>query len=585
MFLEEDGPFEASYIRSFDKFSRWIEQPILELRDLGDFIASILREGDAISPVCPPEKPTLSKSVLSNPYSHLERTLNPVKEASGSRRPVNLKSASTPPASSPYLNTILNREPAMQRSTGGHVKMDNTTSQRAAGSNAYEDLVEAAGYGPGSSKESSTPKREPEHKSSIQHQSRGPLSYLPPLSPPPSFESLLEPISASSMREPCPNYTSSLVLLRSNLYNFEPDPAPPGTPQWKIDLEERKGHPIHMLHVGPAELQILAQCLPLVHAATSKGEECMRTIVRLRELTTEVEKDYKQWDEFCDDMEGNLSVDEKEAKEKKMHRNEAVTDATVHGRNDDDNNNNKGKDRTIYAPSATPSRDHNNDADTVSPLPRGHGAALPPSPVITYADYNYDDDTEDDDQPQQQHHQSQTRRRAPPSRDFPTGSSSSRPGRAGGAKAGARGKEGGPPPPRRPDSRMSVSVLSSRPSSDDAVAGSEKQSGEGEGGEGGGDADMWDVEEEASIDGKKDEERMDGEEPDEGMEDAQDGEEQGDEEGEEGMDEDVNSTDADEEEEENDDDDDDDDDGPRFVEGMIGMSRGGKFIGLYGERY
>ena len=307
-----------AYVNSFENISHVIEEPILELRDLGQFIASIVRDGDEIAPYDnPPKKPTLSKSSLSMPSSssHLAKILNPVEEASGSRRPVETESASTLPTPSPYLNTILNRELATQASTSGHVQTESTASQRGGGSSALEDLLEAAGYG---SKKSPSPEHEPERESKIGAQHQGSPSYSPPPSPAVSVDQSSKPFSVSSIKaeEPSPDISESILLQPSTLYDSKPSLAPPGTPQWKIDLSERKGHRIDILHVSPRELEILARCLTLVHKATLKGEECMRVIIARKDLATEMEREYKQWDELCDELEDNVSIDEKEAREK-----------------------------------------------------------------------------------------------------------------------------------------------------------------------------------------------------------------------------------------------------------------------------
>lgn len=70
--------------------------------------------------------------------------LNPVAEASGSRRPVETKSASKLPTSSPYSTAILNQEPATQAFTSGSSKTKTMVSQRGVGNSGFEDLLEAA---------------------------------------------------------------------------------------------------------------------------------------------------------------------------------------------------------------------------------------------------------------------------------------------------------------------------------------------------------------------------------------------------------------------------------------------------------
>lgn len=267
-----------SYVRSFENFSHAIEEPILELRELVEFIASILKDGDEIS---------LPGSM---------------------------------PATSPHFNTILNPEPATQTSASGHVKTDDQY-----GSSAFEDSRQAAGY------------------SSAMNKSPSP-SYSPPPSPSPSVNTLLKPFSVPwiTAEEPSLDRPSPMLLQPSALYQTKRSPAPPRTPHWKIDLNDRKGHPINKLHVGPQELDILARCLKLVHSATRKGEECMRVIIENQALATEMQAEYEQWDEFCMDVEDNVSIDAREA------RHETEQDFGYTKVDDDAKGKGKAKDPTIY---------------------------------------------------------------------------------------------------------------------------------------------------------------------------------------------------------------------------------------------
>lgn len=311
--LKRVGQFDAIYISSFENLAHMIEEPILELRGLAEFVASIVKEGDEILPHhSPPKTPTLSKSSLSKPSSHLAET----------------KDASTVPTSSPYLTTSLNREPATMASYSGHVKTKSTASQRGGGSSGFEDLLEAAGYDPGTSKKSPSPENESKRESTIDPQYQGSPSYSPPPSPSVSIDILLKPYSVSSIKaeEPSPDISSSILLEPSTLNGFNPSPAPPGTPQWKIDLSERKGHRIQDLHVSPRELDILTRCLTLIHKATLKGEECMRVIVARKNLATEMEREYKQWEDVRLELEANVRID-KEAAQEKMEEDFDDTEA------------------------------------------------------------------------------------------------------------------------------------------------------------------------------------------------------------------------------------------------------------------
>ncbi|CAD6581323.1 MAG: hypothetical protein ASARMPREDX12_000425 [Alectoria sarmentosa] len=338
------GPIDTVYVKSFDSLYESMQEPILELRSLGGFIASILQEGDEISPHGTPKKPTLSKSSLSRPSSHFGKILSPVAEESGSSQPVETKGVSTPPTSSPYVNTIVSPEPATQAFTGGNLDAENTRGRVSTG---FEDLLEAAGYSSGSNKKSPSPEREPERESTVDPLYPGSPSYSPPPSPSFSVDTLINPFSVPwiTVEETSRDVSSSILLQPSSLHHIKSSPAPPGTPHWKIDLSERKGHPVHILHVGPRELDILAKCLTLVQKATFKGEECMRVIIEMKTLATEMEREYNQWYEFCMDLEDNVSIDEREAREKMQ---EEPADAKV----DDDKGKGKGKDSAVHSADA-----------------------------------------------------------------------------------------------------------------------------------------------------------------------------------------------------------------------------------------
>lgn len=308
----------------------------MELRELGEFIASILKDGDEISSQGsaydrPSALLTVPKPSPSKPSSHFAKILDPVAEASSSRS-IETKSALTLPTTSPHLNTILNPEPATQASASGPVKTDNMTDQHR--SNAFEDLLQAAAYPSGTNKSPSP-------------------SYSPPHSPSLSANALLNPISLPyiTAEEHSLEISSSMLLRPSPLYVTNRAPAPPSTPQWKIDLSERKGHPINALHVGPQELDVLTECLKLVNSATQKGEECMRDIIHLQNLASEMAAEYAQWDDFCMDLEDNVSIKEKEARQKTSEQfgYTKVDDAKVKAKGQTKGKG-KARDTTLYAP-------------------------------------------------------------------------------------------------------------------------------------------------------------------------------------------------------------------------------------------
>lgn len=295
-----------------------MEGPILELRALEEFVASILREGDEIAPDGSPtgnaSPPAYSPSTSS---SHCAKILNPAEETSGD------------PTPSSYLNKILNPQPATQASTSGQVKTETSASQPARGSNALEDLLEAAGYNQNPTQKSPSPKREPDRLSIIDLEDEGSPSYSPPPSPTLSIPNLVKPFSTSlKPADPTPDFSSSILLEPSSLSHFHTPPAPPpGTPNWKVDLSTRKGHPLHILHVGPSELAILARCLQLVHKATLKGEECARVIAERHSLAEEMEVAFEQWEEVCESVEENVRI---EAEEKKQKMKEEIESGVTH---------------------------------------------------------------------------------------------------------------------------------------------------------------------------------------------------------------------------------------------------------------
>lgn len=172
-----------------------------------------------------------------------------------------------------------------------------------------------------------------------------------------------------------------MLLRPSALYLSNRSPAPPNTPRWKIDLSERKGHPINALHVGPQELDTLTKCLKLVHSATQKGEECMRDIINLHALATEMEAEYNQWDEFCMDIEDNVSIDKREAREKTSEQfgytkvDDAKGKAKAKGKG-------KAKDPTLYAPATA--HESTNDDLFAADDPRYYGRVESQAPNSTW---------------------------------------------------------------------------------------------------------------------------------------------------------------------------------------------------------
>lgn len=356
-----------SYVNSFEALSGSMEEPILELRTLGEFIASILEEGDEIphsesGQDGPSGSSTTMKSSLSNPSSPFAKVPSPVAEASSSAQSGGTKGASTVPTSSAFFNAILNPEPITQAATSGRENTEDTVDERGEGHDGFQELLETARFDFDSNKKSSSFKHKSESESTIDRQHSSSPGYTSPPSPSISVDTLAKSFSVPwiKVEEPSRDFSCSNLLQRSSYYGIKPSPASPGTPQWKIDLSERKGHPIRILHVGPRELEILAKCLPLVEKATQKGEKCLRAIVKMNALANEMEKEYKEWDEFCSDLEDEVRIEKRKAREKQKEEGgyTKVDDVDDDNDNDDDDDDDKSKakvkakDLSVYEPDA-----------------------------------------------------------------------------------------------------------------------------------------------------------------------------------------------------------------------------------------
>ena len=274
-----------------------MEEPILELRALGEFIASIVEEGDEIA-------------------------------TAGSQ-----PAESTLQTSSPYLNTILNDQPATQASTSGHGN-ESTARKRNEGPAVSAGSLQAPSD-PNNMKLPS-PSHGPQSKRhSPTH--LGSPSYSPRTSRSNTDNPLKSTDLPSLLLEPTPRYRPKT-----------PPPPPANTPSWKISLSARKGHPLHTLHVTPRELSILTTCLPLVHKATRRAEECMRTIADRQRLAVEMQEQCKQWEDVCEELEDNLDVDDDVTGGKK-------------GRDDDDQDDASA---VLYDPDRFATKDSDSDSDS-----------------------------------------------------------------------------------------------------------------------------------------------------------------------------------------------------------------------------
>ena len=100
---------------------------------------------------------------------------------------------------------------------------------------------------------------------------------------------------------------SSVLQERSTFYDTKPETAPQEAPQWKIDLSERKGHRINLLHVGDSEMDILAKCLSYLYNVEAKAKECFYFILEKRKLASDMKAMYQQWTGACELSEGTFT--------------------------------------------------------------------------------------------------------------------------------------------------------------------------------------------------------------------------------------------------------------------------------------
>lgn len=304
------GPIDDVYVHSFDPFVRALEEPILELRAVGEFIEGVLKgESGSVS------AGLNSSTTMFGGMSGESVGGGAGVGVGGSGGEVREKeSKATGKISSKYFDTILNPETDTQASSSsGDVRMEESAAGEncGMGSSAFADLSRAAGLLVPDLHDMKSPS--PRHVTEpIDTADAGSPSYSPPASPSLSFETLLKhtgpPATTPSfiLSKPTPTYHAPTAHQRTLL------PPRSGPPRWKLDLHARKGHPIHLLHAGPRQLAILTRCLELVHKATRKGEECVRRIGELKGLSKEMQGEREQWEEFCGDLEGNVMMMENE---------------------------------------------------------------------------------------------------------------------------------------------------------------------------------------------------------------------------------------------------------------------------------
>ena len=240
--LEFVGPIDRAYVKRFSAFGRSMVDPIVKLKSLERFIASILMEKYDI---CFDDSKDEKTEGRANPHHGV---------------PSGVKG---PSALAQYVDGAHEKpSPPPQED----LKDDSASSTENPGSNRNEHYNSKPSF---------------------------PIdaTTIPALALALPYLTINEPSRAPE--------SSSALQGRSTLYDTKPDTAPQGTPQWKIDLSERKGHRIHLLHVGDSELGILAKCLSYLYNVTSKADECFDFIIKKRGLAKHMKKEYEQWAGAC----------------------------------------------------------------------------------------------------------------------------------------------------------------------------------------------------------------------------------------------------------------------------------------------
>ena len=110
----------------------------------------------------------------------------------------------------------------------------------------------------------------------------------------------------------------------------------------------------------------------------------MRVILQHQTLATDMQAEYKQWDDFCMDLEDNVSIDAREARQKTKTKQEFS-----YTKVDDDDTKRKGKgkarDPTLYGPRATA----HSSTDDFGDL-RNYGHVVPRAPTTVWGYRKFD---------------------------------------------------------------------------------------------------------------------------------------------------------------------------------------------------
>lgn len=104
----------------------------------------------------------------------------------------------------------------------------------------------------------------------------------------------------------------------------------------------------------------------------------MRAIIELQALATEMEAEYNQWDEFCMDLEDNVSIDEREARQQTSEQFEPTKVDEAKGKG-------KAKDPTHHGPTTA----HESTEDYFDDL-RLYGRVDPHAPASAFGYRKFD---------------------------------------------------------------------------------------------------------------------------------------------------------------------------------------------------
>ena len=240
--LEFVGPIDRAYVRRFSAFGRSMVDPLAKLKALERFIASVLMEKYEITL----DDSKQETETTANPHGGVSNRVKGLSAIARHADSIHADGTNEKPSPAPKTDLKRNHASSIENPDSNSCESSNSKTPFAIDATTIPALALAL------------------PNLTIDEPSRDPAS-------------------------------SSLLQERSTFYDIKPDAAPPGTPQWKIDLSERKGHRIHLLHVGDSELDILAKSLSHLYNVTSKADECFDFIIKKRNLAKKMKQMYEQW--------------------------------------------------------------------------------------------------------------------------------------------------------------------------------------------------------------------------------------------------------------------------------------------------